>query len=307
MWKQLSKTWAWIEHIHTILWIIGIVGGAGMIANIIQYIVAYPMVQHFWNVFFISLFFLSLPFFISRYTRNIKLKQVDQNMPINVDLKSLINDARSLVLRITQENNDCYYFKQKLIESKVFLNLRPYLSKEFKSKLSNITKITNAIISQALLGETYPIVSDFLDEIDRLERQWNLFSDKEQKSLSYQMGKMGEWVTAKEAMDILGMSKNDFWLILIQKKLPVYNLFKAQINIRDFIIDNAWEGAREYARDSKNKDEYNISLIESGEKWERFKKTHIPTNWDHPARADEIYCIILFKKSDVETYKRELS
>jgi len=265
MWKQLSKTWAWIEHIHTILWIIGIVGGAGMIANIIQYIVAYPMVQHFWNVFFISLFFLSLPFFIYSY------------------------------------------FKQKLIESKVFLNLRPYLSKEFKSKLSNITKITNAIISQALLGETYPIVSDFLDEIDRLERQWNLFSDKEQKSLSYQMGKMGEWVTAKEAMDILGMSKNDFWLILIQKKLPVYNLFKAQINIRDFIIDNAWEGAREYARDSKNKDEYNISLIESGEKWERFKKTHIPTNWDHPARADEIYCIILFKKSDVETYKRELS
>jgi len=117
---------------------------------------------------------------------------------------------------------------------------------------------------------------------------------------------MGEWLTAKEAMEMLGINKDDFLPILIQKKLPVYDLFRVQINIRDLLIDNAWEGAREYARDSKCKDEYNISLIESGKRWEMFKKKHIPTHWDHPARADEIYCIILFKKTDIEAYKQGL-
>jgi hypothetical protein len=83
MWKRLSRVWAWIEHIHTVLWIIGIIGGAGMIANIIQSIVTYPMAHHFWIVFFISLFFLSVPFFISRYTGNIKKSIINNAQPVN--------------------------------------------------------------------------------------------------------------------------------------------------------------------------------------------------------------------------------
>ena len=95
MWKNFSKVWALVEHIHTTWWVIGIIGGAGMIANIIQYIVTYPIARHFWVVFFISLLFLSVPFFISRYTRNSKNK-------INIQDFSFVEDPGFYIDKKTQ-------------------------------------------------------------------------------------------------------------------------------------------------------------------------------------------------------------
>jgi len=71
MWKRLSKVWAWIEHIHTVGWVIGILGGASIITSIFRYITNHYSYLDL-IVFCVSILILSVPLFISRYTRNIK-------------------------------------------------------------------------------------------------------------------------------------------------------------------------------------------------------------------------------------------
>ena len=83
----------------------------------------------------------------------------------------LISQARDFVSRTIRLNTDSAYFEKQLTSDQIFYRLRPYLSDQFKMVL-------NASMSGRMAS--YPssrmpvIAARFIDEIERLEREWNL-------------------------------------------------------------------------------------------------------------------------------------
>jgi hypothetical protein len=83
----------------------------------------------------------------------------------------LISQARDFVSRTIRLNPDSTYFEKQLTSDQIFYRLRPYLSDQFKMVL-------NASMSGRMAS--YPssrmpvIAARFIDEIERLEREWNL-------------------------------------------------------------------------------------------------------------------------------------
>src|SRR5208282_5091767 len=103
------------------------------------------------------------------------LESLKANKQNTLDKKSLIRDARALVACITKVNNSDYYFEQEIIKSETFINLRSYLSEDFRAKLSNSTILGHQLRQSLSVIVAMPsLASEFLDELERLEKEWNL-------------------------------------------------------------------------------------------------------------------------------------
>jgi hypothetical protein len=68
MGKRLHKTLSWIDHIHTFSWIIGTIGGSGIIAGIV-YSIIYSVPSLIWVIFCVSLLLLNVPFLVYKWMR----------------------------------------------------------------------------------------------------------------------------------------------------------------------------------------------------------------------------------------------
>jgi hypothetical protein len=66
--KILSEIWGYIEHFHTLWWLIGIIGGVGLVTDILQHIANYPA-NHFWIIFAVSFVLLSMSILILRHKK----------------------------------------------------------------------------------------------------------------------------------------------------------------------------------------------------------------------------------------------
>jgi hypothetical protein len=92
MCKRLSKAWAWLEHIHTGWWFFGIMGGAGMTTSIARYITNHYSYLDL-IVFCVSTIILSIPFFISRYTRKTKIIKFLRNAITEIEGQTILFDS----------------------------------------------------------------------------------------------------------------------------------------------------------------------------------------------------------------------
>ena len=80
--------------------------------------------------------------------------------------RKIINEAQSLVA--TYELQERWSWRDTVRYSPEFAPVRPHLSKEYLAKLND----TSTIYAQG--GLLDPLAEMFLDELDRLEREWKL-------------------------------------------------------------------------------------------------------------------------------------
>ena len=84
--------------------------------------------------------------------------------------RSLIDSGRSLAATYTQGRTGQDSFRQYLEGTKSYAALRGHLRRDYLAKLNN-----GRMVYAMAPGARYePLVEQFLDELDRLEREWGL-------------------------------------------------------------------------------------------------------------------------------------
>jgi hypothetical protein len=85
--------------------------------------------------------------------------------------RTLISQSRDFVSRTIRLNPDSAYFVKQLASDQIFYRLRPYLSDQFKMVLH--ASMSGRMVSYPSSGMP-AIAARFIDEIERLEKEWNL-------------------------------------------------------------------------------------------------------------------------------------
>jgi hypothetical protein len=86
------------------------------------------------------------------------------------DRRALIAEARDLVSRLVRQYPDSAQFEKQLASDQIFYRLRSYFSEHFKMILRG-RMVTYSSWEDSQIPAT---AARFLDEIERIEKKWNL-------------------------------------------------------------------------------------------------------------------------------------
>jgi len=97
-------------------------------------------------------------------------RNVSQQPAAETTRRALIAEARDFVSKTIRQNPDSDHFERQLASDPIFYRLRPYFSDHFKMTLSG------RMVSYPSWEDTrMPVIAArFIDEIERLEKEWNL-------------------------------------------------------------------------------------------------------------------------------------